>query len=242
MRLNTPGGLVASARKMVATIAEAPMPVIVYVYPSGSRAGSAGVYLTLAADVAAMAPATNIGSATPVLIGPPARSASEEQLLADLRRKALNDSAAFARTLAESHGHNADLAERMVRAAENVSASEALKAKLIDVVAADERALLRALDGFTITGTKARRLRTQGLRIEHFDAPIASGGDGEDFDNFSTLRFLASIAAVALLIALTVIGYGRRRRTLNRRRIRRHRDRLARRRASEHQSTDDDRG
>lgn len=78
MRLNTPGGLVASARKMVATIAEAPMPVIVYVYPSGSRAGSAGVYLTLAADVAAMAPATNIGSATPVRIGgPPARSASE---------------------------------------------------------------------------------------------------------------------------------------------------------------------
>ena len=243
VRLNTPGGLVDSAREMVATIAKAPMPVIVYVYPSGSRAGSAGVYLTLAADVAAMAPATNIGSATPVRIGgPPARSASEEQLLADLRRKALNDSAAFARTLAESHGHNADLAERMVRAAENVSASEALKAKLIDVVAADERALLRALDGFTITGTKARRLRTQGLRIEHFDAPIASRGDGEDFDNFSTLRFLASIAAVPLLIALTVIGYGRRRRTLNRRQIRRHRDRLARRRASDSKSTDDDRG
>ncbi len=67
-----------------------------------------------------------------------------------------------------------------MRLAENVSASEALKAKLIDVVAADERALLRALDGFTITGTKARQLRTQSLRIEHFDAPIASGGDIED--------------------------------------------------------------
>jgi len=233
VRLNTPGGAVVSTRQMVAAIAAAPMPVIVYVYPSGSRASSAGVFLTLAGDVAAMAPQTNIGSATPVRIGPPARSAGEEQLLADLRRKAINDTATFARALAEGHGHNAALAERMVRTAENVSASEALRAKLIDVVAPDERALLRALDGFSITGRKAQRLRTRNLRIERFDGRAASAGGVDGFDNSSTLRFVASVAAVPILIGLTVIGYGRGRKALRRRQVRRHRERLKRRRASE---------
>jgi membrane-bound serine protease (ClpP class) len=234
VRLDTPGGAVVSTRQMVAAIAAAPMPVIVYVSPSGAHAGSAGAYLTLAADVAAMAPETNIGSATPVRLGPPARSESEERLLEDLRRKAINDSVAFARTLAESHGHNAALAERMVREAANVSAAKALQARLIDIIAPDERALLRALDGFSIKGAKAQRLRTQGLAIKHFDAPGAlSNDDVEHFDNFSTLRFVAYIAAIPIIIALSLVGYGRGRPALRRRKARRHRERLKRRRAAE---------
>ncbi len=134
--------------------------------------------MILAADVAAMAPQTNVGSATPIWTGPPPRSKSEDQRLQDLRRKAINGGAAFARTLAEDHGRNADLAERMVRQAENLAALQARRQKLIDVVAPTEQALLRSLDGFVVKGQKAQRLDTSGLKIKHFDhGPVATGLD-----------------------------------------------------------------
>ena len=106
------------------------MPVVVYVYPNGARAASAGLYITEAADVAAMAPQTNIGSATPISLG----GGEQDEVLG---RKMRNDAAAYVRALAEGHGRNADLAEEMVRKATNVSATVAKRRNLIDVIAPD---------------------------------------------------------------------------------------------------------
>jgi membrane-bound serine protease (ClpP class) len=118
IRLDTPGGLDTSLRDIDQDILAAPMPVVVYVEPNGARAASAGVYITQAADVAAMAPLTNIGSATPISVGPGSTDAV-------LGRKIRNDAAAYMRALAGSHGRNPDLGERMVRRAVNVTATEA---------------------------------------------------------------------------------------------------------------------
>lgn len=223
LRLDTPGGESSSKREMVKAIAAAPMPVIVYVHPRGARADSAGVTLTLAADVAAMAPQTNIGSSTPVALGPPPRTSGEDQTLRDLRRKALNDSVALVRTLAEDHGRNADLAERMVRDAANVTALQARKEGLIDIVAADERALLRSLDGFHVEGAKAQRLETSGLEIKHASldvAPVDTGATGP-LDETSWWRSFALVFGMAGLIALALWGTRRGRSYLRRRRRRR---------------------
>src|SRR5919109_4252593 len=165
IRLDTPGGLDDSLRDIVKDILAAPMPVIVYVSPDGARAASAGVYVTQAADVAAMAPQTNIGSATPISIGPGA----QDQVLG---RKIRNDAAAYVRALAAAHGRNPRLGERMVREAENVTAEEALKANFIDAVALSERGLLEELDGFRVQGPKARVLHTAGLPVESHDMPL----------------------------------------------------------------------
>jgi membrane-bound serine protease (ClpP class) len=164
-RLDTPGGLDSSMRSMVKDIVAAPMPVVVYVSPNGARAASAGLFVTQAADVAAMAPQTNIGSATPVQIGP----GEEDEVLG---RKVRNDAAAYVRALAEGHGRNPDLAERMVRSAANVTAQRARKAGLIDIVAQSEGELLRQLDGFEVRGPKAQTLDTQGLRIQRHEMPL----------------------------------------------------------------------
>ena len=107
-RLDTPGGLDDSTRDIVKDILAAPMPVVVYVSPNGARAGSAGAYITEAADVAAMAPETNIGSATPISLG----GGEQDEVLG---RKIRNDAAAYIRALAEGHGRNGDLAEQLVR-------------------------------------------------------------------------------------------------------------------------------
>jgi membrane-bound serine protease (ClpP class) len=221
LRLDTPGGEATSMREMVKAISAAPMPVIVYVHPPGARADSAGVPLALAADVAAMAPQTNIGSATPVWAGPPARTRSEDQTLRDLRRKAVNSGVAFVRTLAEDHGRNADLAERMVRDAANVTALQARKEGLIDIVAPNERALLRSLDGFHVKGAKAQRLETSGLQIKHVAAadvaPLDTGA-GDPLDETSWWRSFALVFGVAGLVVLTLWGAGRGRSALRRRR------------------------
>ena len=118
IRIDTPGGLDSSMRSIIKDILAAPMPVIAYVYPNGSRAASAGLYITQAADVAAMAPQTNIGSATPI-------DSNGGDIGGTLGRKIANDAAAFVRALAESHGRNADVAEQMVRHATNMEASKA---------------------------------------------------------------------------------------------------------------------
>ena len=207
VRLDTGDGSGDIMRDMVRTIAAAPMPVVVYVHPGGARANSAGVMLTLAADVAAMAPQTNIGSATPVLGGPPPRTSTEDQTMKDLRRKELNDGIALARTLAEGHGRNADLAERMVRKAENVTAAEAHKQGLVDLIAESEPTLLRRLDGFTVKGSKARRLQTSNLEIKHFvDAGIDTGGTDLD-GGWSWSRSFAFAFGGAALVALALLGY-----------------------------------
>ncbi len=163
--LDTPGGLDDSTREIVQRIIAAEMPVVVYVSPDGARAASAGVFITQAADVAAMAPQTNIGSATPVSIGP---GGTDEVL----GRKITNDAAAYVRALAEGHGRNGDLAAETVTEARNLTAEEALDEDMIDAIAASDEELLEELDGFKVKGPKATTLDTEGLAIEPHEMPL----------------------------------------------------------------------
>ena len=135
-RLDTPGGLDDSMRKIIKRILAAPMPVVVYVSPNGARAASAGLYITQSADVAAMAPQTNIGSATPISLG----GGNQDKVLG---RKIRNDATAYVRALAAGHGRNADLAAQMVQKATNVPAPVAKSRNLADVIAPDVPALVR---------------------------------------------------------------------------------------------------
>jgi membrane-bound serine protease (ClpP class) len=147
LELDTPGGLDSSMRVIIQREMNARIPVIVYVAPRGARAASAGCLIALAADVAAMAPGTNIGAAGPV--GPEGSLTSQ---------KILNDAAAYARSLAAAHHRNQAWAEQAVRQSVSVSADEALQLGVIDVVAPDLNALLRQLDGRRINGPKGEQL------------------------------------------------------------------------------------
>ena len=189
VRIDTPGGLDSSTREMVQDIIDAPMPVIVYVSPDGARAASAGLFITQAADVAAMSPQTNIGSATPITIGP----GEQDEVLG---RKIENDAAAYVRALADVHGRNGDLAERMVTDAVNRTATEAERAGLIDVVASSERELLEELDGFRVQGPKAQTLRTAGLEIETHDMPL----------QYDLLQLIVNPTVAFLLLLLGLVG------------------------------------
>lgn len=190
-RLDTPGGLDDSTRDIVKDILAAPMPVVVYVSPNGARAASAGLFITQSADVAAMAPQTNIGSATPISLG----GGEQDEVLG---RKVRNDAAAYVRALAEGHGRNGDLAARMVHDAVNVTATEAQRQNLIDVVAPDQDALIRELDGFRVKGPKAQRLATAGARVESRDVPF----------KFRALEVLVNPTTVFLLLTLGAILIG----------------------------------
>ena len=208
IRMDTPGGLAQSTRTMIQDILAAPMPVIVYAHPSGARADSAGMFMMLAADVAAMAPATNIGSATPVRPPVEPGNRDQERIMRALDRKFLNDSVAFARSLAEQRGRNADLAERMVRAAQNVTAARARRERLVDVIAPSEQELLRTVDGFQVKGRRAQRLQTAGLSIRHMEFGTLDF-TVEDVDNSSFWRSLALIGGGAMTLALLGIAAAR---------------------------------
>lgn len=187
-------------REIVRDIIGAPLPVVVYVSPDGARAASAGMYITLAADVAAMAPQTNIGSATPVQLG----GGETEEILG---RKIENDAAAYARALAEAHERNADLAERMVRDAANLEAPAALRRGLVEFVVADERELLRRLDGHEVVGPKAGVLDTAGLGIESRDMPLQY--EIQQFLVNPTFAYLLLvIGLLAIVIEVTSAGFG----------------------------------
>ncbi|MCM2313776.1 MAG: nodulation protein NfeD [Thermoanaerobaculia bacterium] len=142
--LRTPGGLETSMRKMIEKIVASKVPVIVYVSPGGSRAASAGFFLLVSADVAAMAPGTNTGAAHPVVIG-------QEKVDEIMNAKMTNDSAAFMRSIVATRGRNVELAEKAVLESVSFTEQEALDQKLIDIVAKDEADLLRQLEGRTIT-------------------------------------------------------------------------------------------
>jgi membrane-bound serine protease (ClpP class) len=158
IELDTPGGLDTSMRKIVKAIIGSAVPVVVYVSPSGARDASAGVFITMAAHVAAMAPGTNIGAAHPVSVG--------EKLDKTMAEKVTNDAAAYIRSLAERNGRNAEWAEEAVRKSVSITDSEALKEHVIDIVSPDLNALLKALDGRTVkTASGARMLRTAGAVV-----------------------------------------------------------------------------
>ena len=173
IRMDTPGGLDSAMRQMIKAILASPVPVASYVAPSGARAASAGTYILYASHVAAMAPGTNLGAATPVRIGGAPGTPSDDKAKSGddetLARKQVNDAAAYIRGLAQMRGRNADWAEKAVREAVSLSASEALRLNVIDQVADDLPDLLRKLDGktFQVAG-QPRQLQTAGASvIEH---------------------------------------------------------------------------
>jgi membrane-bound serine protease (ClpP class) len=210
LRVNTPGGLVTSMREIIAAVLASSVPVIGYVAPSGAHAASAGTYILYATHIAAMAPGTNLGAATPVQIGGPIpglpsgkpdkndKEAKDAGTKKDaMSDKATNDAVALIRSLAELHGHNADWAEKAVREAASLSANAALQEHVIDLVARNPAELLRQIDGRAVeVAGETRRLATKDAVIEAIDPGWV-------------LRFLAVITDPNVALILLLIGvYG----------------------------------
>jgi membrane-bound serine protease (ClpP class) len=181
LRMDTPGGLDTSMRDIIKDILASNVPVAAYVAPHGARAASAGTYILYAAHVAAMAPATNLGAATPVAIGAPPGAApgdgekgkekgqtKDEPRSPDaMTKKQINDAAAYIRGLAQLRGRNAEWAERAVREAVSLSAADAERERVIDLVAPDVEALVRAVDGREVSVRgEARKVAVAGAKIE----------------------------------------------------------------------------
>src|SRR6516165_6751062 len=184
LRLNTPGGLTTSMREIIADVLASPVPVVGYVTPSGAHAASAGTYILYATHIAAMAPGTNLGAATPVQLGSPIpglpevtpdkdgkdtkdgdrQSKSKDAMTA----KVTNDAVAFMRSLAELRGRNAEWAEKAVREAASLSANAALQEHVIDLIARDPAALLSQVDGrvVEVAGGDTRHLKTKDAVLE----------------------------------------------------------------------------
>jgi membrane-bound serine protease (ClpP class) len=183
LRMNTPGGLDSSMREINSAILASPVPVATYVAPSGARAASAGTYIAYASAIAAMAPGTNLGAATPIQLGgssffpgtrpePPAGQSKDQDKSktaepADTEsRKVVNDAAAYIRGLADLNGRNADWAVDAVRTAASLAAPEALRLHVIDVIADDLPDLLRKIDGRTVrVAGRSQRLATAELQV-----------------------------------------------------------------------------
>jgi membrane-bound serine protease (ClpP class) len=165
IQLDTPGGLDTSMRDIIKNIVSARIPVVVYVSPSGARAASAGVFITVSAHVAAMAPNTAIGAASPVSIG----AEGEQQMSETMKDKVINDAAAYIRSLAEAQGRNMEWSEKAVREAVSATEQEALELNVINMVAADLDALISRLDGREVTmlGGAVVTLDTQDATINH---------------------------------------------------------------------------
>ena len=201
LQLDTPGGLDTAMRDMIQTMLASPLPVAVFVAPQGARAASAGTFLLYAAHVAAMAPATNLGAATPVEIGMPGGGADKPQGPASapdaMTAKRVNDAVAYIRGLAQLRGRNADWAERAVREAASLDARAALSQGVIDLVAADLPDLLRQLDGRELrVGERRVTLATARAPVQLLEP------DWRD-------RLLASISHPGVALALVTIGlYG----------------------------------
>jgi membrane-bound serine protease (ClpP class) len=215
LRMNTPGGLSTSMREIITDVLASRVPVVGYVAPSGAHAASAGTYILYATHIAAMAPGTNLGAATPVQIGGPLpglpdatpeksdkdkKDGSEQKPKTKdaMTAKATNDAVALIRSLAELRGRNADWAEKAVREAASLSAKAALQENVIDLVARDTEELLRQIDGraVEIAGGDARRLATsQAVR--------------EALDPGWTSRFLRVITDPNIAFILMLVGiYG----------------------------------
>ncbi|MEO6320436.1 MAG: nodulation protein NfeD, partial [Polaromonas sp.] len=178
IQMDTPGGLDLSMRSIIKGILASPVPVASFVAPNGARAASAGTYILYASHIAAMAPATNLGAATPVSLAPqsaprePAASGDKPAThdtpssAQTMLNKQTSDAAAYLRGLAELRGRNAEWADKAVRESVSLSAQEALKLNVIDLVAADLPQLLRQLDGRTLTVLgRQQRLATAGADI-----------------------------------------------------------------------------
>lgn len=220
LKMDTPGGLDTSMRAIIKAILSSPVPVATYVAPSGARAASAGTYILYASHIAAMAPGTNIGAATPVQLGgaPPEKPARplpdkdkdkatekpagapaspEDATSSPMTRKQLNDAAAYLRGLAQMRGRNADWAERAVRESVSLSSREALEQRVIEFVADDLASLMTQLDKRRVNAMgRDRLLQTEG-------APIM------DYEADWRVRLLAVITDPSIALLLMTIGiYG----------------------------------
>lgn len=202
--MDTPGGLDTSMRDIIRAILAMPVPVVTYVNPSGARAASAGTYILYASHIAAMTPGTNLGAATPIQIGavplPEGGGDQEDGVKSGTtaaERKAINDSIAYIRALAEMRGRNAEWGEEAVRETASLSANAALELGVIDIVAPSFASLLAQLDGRTVTiDGEVRELSTSGLIVQEIEP---------DWTN----QLLATITNPNIALILMMIGiYG----------------------------------
>ncbi|MEP5762940.1 MAG: nodulation protein NfeD [Halieaceae bacterium] len=206
IRMNTPGGLDGAMRDIIAAILASPVPVATYVAPQGARAASAGTYILYASHIAAMAPATNLGAATPVVIGTPGparvpdiepgeETDTEPAAATSMDRKMVNDAAAYIRGLATLRDRNAEWAELAVREAASLSAQEALEANVIDLVATSLRDLIEQLQGREVTVAET------SVTLELAGAVLY-----EARPDWRT-EFLATITNPSLVLILGMIGF-----------------------------------
>lgn len=203
LELDTPGGLDSSMRSIIRQILSSPVPIATFVSPGGARAASAGTFILYASHVAAMAPASNLGAASPVAIGGGAAPAQDKDAEKKgggdtMTNKVTNDAAAYIRSLAQLRGRNADFAEKAVLEARSMSAQEALSAGVIDLIAGSIPELLQKLDGRSITldGGARITLATQDARIERIEP---------DWRN----RILSLLANPQIAVLLMMVGiYG----------------------------------
>ena len=191
LRIDTPGGEIGAMKAIVGRIERSAVPVIVWVGPPGAQAASAGTFIAMAGHVAAMAPSTTIGAATPI-------SATGEDIEGDLGKKVTNDTVAFARGVAELRGRNADWAEAAVRDASSATPSEALELNVIDLVAATESELLAAVEGRTVELLDGRSVE---LRLA--SAPRVEN----EFNAYERIvGFLGDPFVVTLLLLIGMVG------------------------------------
>lgn len=190
IELNTPGGLLDATRDIVTDFYQSPVPIIVWVGPAGARAASAGTFVTMAAHVAAMAPGTNIGAASPVTMG----GGSPDSTMA---HKLFEDTAAFARSIAERRGRNVEWAEEAVRQARSITEQEAVKRGVVDFAASSPDEVLKLADGRTVTLLDGdRELRLAGARLERRDLGI----------RFRILSLLANPNVAYILLMFGMYG------------------------------------
>ena len=187
IQLNTPGGLLESTREIVQNILNSKVPIIVYVSPSGARAGSAGVFITLSAHIAAMAPGTNIGAAHPVGL--------QGSVDSTMNEKILNDATAFIRSIAQQRNRNVEWAEKAVRESISSTEQEALENRVIDLIAPDVDSLLSAVDSREITTAKGKViLSTKQAKVIEYEPSFR--------DKFLDLITNPNIAYILLLIGI----------------------------------------
>jgi membrane-bound serine protease (ClpP class) len=188
--MNTPGGISTSMDEIVTNLLNSTVPVVVYVYPSGARAASAGLFVAQAADVLAMAPGTNIGSAHPI-------DATGANITGDLGAKVLNDAVTRVRNLAAIHGRNADWAEQAVRNSVNINAEDAVRLHVADLEVNDIPTLLRQIDGRQVPRTNGTlTIHSAGAVVDDFSMPF--------WQVFLNALIDPTIAALLILVA----GYG----------------------------------
>jgi len=197
IELDTPGGLSTSMREMIQEITNSTFPVIMYVSPKGARAASAGTYLMYASHVAAMAPGTNLGAATPVNLMPTPKlpDLNSSSSPSALEKKVINDAMAYIKSLAELNDRNISWAEEAVKEGKSISAKDALRSGVIDLMAEDRNDLLKKLDGRIVTVSGKRlTLETEGIVIQPFEADWKT--------QFLSIITNPNIAYILLLIAI----------------------------------------